>query len=571
MLATAQLPLQQGSSWGTQLFTDSDSANLSGSPKFLPVTEAYQLSAEFVDPQRLRITFEIAPGYYLYKHQIKARWQHHENLTLTLPTGVIKYDEIFEKELEVYYDLLEFEIEHQPASSLLNIGSQGCADAGLCYPPQNQQLEIDDGLIQLIASPLPSTAGADTNPASSAATTTASGLITALLTALLGGIILNLMPCVFPVLSLKTLSLLNSREASHQQHLHGWAYTLGCVVSFCLIAALMFSLREAGQMIGWGFQLQSPWVVASLSYLFVFLGVLLLGNFNLGGNLSGSGQSLTQRSGYSGSFFTGALATLVASPCTAPFMGAALGFAITQPLATGLLIFAALGFGMALPFLLLSYFPKLGQALPKPGPWMHTLKQFFAFPLFFSALWLLWVLGQQSGSEAVIAFTGGALAIAMGLWLWQSEPKSILKRILATLSLIAAVTPFQWLNHGPVTATAALDHNWQPFTQQRLDQLQQSGTPVFVNMTAAWCITCLANEKVALDTQASIAAFDRAGVVKLKGDWTNYNPEITQLLNRFGRNGVPLYLLYSGKPGQQPLILPQILTENLIEEALNRI
>lgn len=388
--------------------------------------------------------------------------------------------------------------------------------------------------------------------------------------ALLGGIILNLMPCVFPVLSLKTLSLLHSHQASHQQHLHGWAYTLGCVLSFCAIAALMFSLRQAGQFIGWGFQLQSPWVVASLSYLFVCLGILLLGNFNFGGSFSGSGQNLTQSNGYSGSFFTGALATLVASPCTAPFMGAALGFAITQPISLGLLTFATLGFGMALPFLVLSYFPSLGRALPKPGPWMHTLKQFFAFPLFFTALWLLWVLSKQSGSDVVIAFVGGSLAIGLGLWLWQSQPFSPIKRTLAVLSLLAALLPFNWLNQPPATTVQALDHNWQPFTQQRLDELRQSGTPVFVNMTAAWCITCLANEKVALDTQASITAFEQAGVVKLKGDWTNYNPEITRLLNQFGRNGVPLYLLYNGQPGNKPAILPQILSESTIKEALNR-
>lgn len=552
--------------WGAQLFTDQ------ATTEFLPVEEAYRLNITETDDQQLQISWEIAPQYYLYQHQLKARWEGSgEQVELQLPAGQYKYDEIFEKELEVYYGWLQYQIPKQIGTLVLH--SQGCADAGLCYPPQSHYFEVSNTGIQAIEPLLPKATEQTQGQNNAIDNSSSLTLLGSLLGALLGGLILNLMPCVFPVLSLKALHLMQSHQAPKQQHLHGWAYTLGCVITFSLIAIIMFALRDAGQWIGWGFQLQSPWVVASLAYLFVIMGLILLADYPIAQGLTGTGQRLTQGSGYRASFFTGALATVVASPCTAPFMGAALGYAITQPTAVGTLIFACLGLGMALPFLALSYFPALARQLPKPGPWMNTLKQFFAFPLFFTALWLLWVLGKQSGSDAVIAFAGGSIAIALGLWLWHSTPHSKLKRSLALLTIVGALLPYQWSNTTAPTQTSqqqALDHNWQPFTQERLQQLVDSGTPTFVNMTAAWCITCLANEKIALNTDASLAAFEDLGIVKLKGDWTNYNPEITKTLNQFGRNGVPLYLLYSGNTGEKPLILPQLLTEDLLIEALNR-
>lgn len=556
-------PAQNNALWGAQLFSDSTT------PEFLPVDQAYKLTTSVTDNQRIQISWDIAPEYYLYQHQLKAVWQESgETVSLQLPAGLNKYDEIFEKELEVYYDWLQYDIPKQNGTLILH--SQGCADAGLCYPPQKHYFEVSNTGIEAIAAPVAQTSR-QTNAQPQSNTSTDFTLIGSLLAALLGGLILNLMPCVFPVLSLKALHLMQSHQAPQQQRMHGWAYTLGCILTFSIIAVIMFVLRDAGQWIGWGFQLQSPWVVATLAYLFVIMGLILLADYPIAQGLTGAGQDLTQGSSYRASFFTGALATVVASPCTAPFMGAALGFAITQPAATGTLVFASLGLGMALPFLALSYFPTLAQSLPKPGPWMNTLKQFFAFPLFFTALWLLWVLGKQSGSDAVIAFIGGAIAIALGLWLWHGTPNSRLKRAVAVMAFGAALLPYQWANTTTSTSQApqALAHNWQPFSQQRLQQLIDSDTPTFINMTAAWCITCLANEKIALDTEASRDAFETLGIVKLKGDWTNYNPEITQTLNQFGRNGVPLYVLYSGKAGTQPVILPQILTEEILIQALH--
>lgn len=574
------------SAWPEETSTTSFSGNLSTNDmvsltndapaSFLEVGEAYQLSGSFQPPQTLNIHWDIADGYYLYQHKL-AFTLNGQPLEHTLPPSSQKYDDYFEKELGVYYRSLDISVAlpDQPSEGSLNlvVSSQGCADAGLCYPPQTQNLQLNGTLLSLVANtpPEPDTSS---NPLSagspSGSGTTLPSYWLALLSALIGGVILNLMPCVFPVLSLKALSLARSQENPHQQHLHGWAYTAGAIATFVAIAAIMLSLRQAGQAIGWGFQLQSPIVVALLAYLFFAMGLALSGFITLGGQLSGSGQSLTEGHSYQSSFFTGALATLVASPCTAPFMGGALGYAVTQPAAIALTIFAALGLGMALPFLLLTYFPSLSRKLPKPGAWMETLKQVLAFPLYLTALWLLWVVGRQTSSDSVVAVIAGATSLAFAAWLWQHQPNRWIQKGLAIIAIAIALLPIATLSEQRQTTNASeLDHGWQPFTQARLQQLQQDQTPTFVNLTADWCITCLANEKTALNTDTTLAAFEQAGIVKLKGDWTHYNPEITQLLSQFGRNGVPLYLLYSGKAGEAPIILPQILRERTVTNAIN--
>ncbi|MBU3069449.1 protein-disulfide reductase DsbD [Aestuariicella sp. G3-2] len=552
-----------------------------GKVSFLPVTEAYQLSASIVDgsllanapaDKMLSLHWDIAPRYYLYQHQLKVVIDG-DSLPLELPEGIEKYDDYFEKELTVYYSSLDLLIplpENADPIRQLTVHSQGCADAGLCYPPLQQQVQIQNNIAKVLTAPGPNNSLTGISTGSSSAAST--GFWLALFGALAGGILLNLMPCVFPVLSLKALSLARSQENPHQQHLHGWAYTLGVIATFVAIATIMLLLRQAGQAIGWGFQLQSPLVVALLAYLFFIMGLGLSGFIQLGGKLSGSGQSLTEGHSYRASFFTGALASVVASPCTAPFMGGALGFAVTQPAPLALTVFAALGFGMALPFLLLTYFPSLSRRLPKPGQWMETLKQLLAFPLFLTALWLLWVVGRQTGSDAVVALSAGALGLSFAAWLWQHQPSRISQKMLAVVVLLASLLPLNNLNpqDSPANGSseAALANQWQPYSQKRLDQLLANGTPTFVNLTADWCITCLANEKVALDTETSINAFEQAGIVKLKGDWTHYNPEITHLLSQFGRNGVPLYLLYSGRENDPPVILPQILRERTITNAI---
>lgn len=553
-----------------------------GKVSFLPVTEAYQLSASIVDgslldnspaDKLLSLHWDIAPGYYLYQHKLKVVLNS-ESQPLDLPGGIEKYDDYFEKELMVYYSSLDLLIplpDYDPKSPQnLTVHSQGCADAGLCYPPQQQLVKLQNDTAEVLAAPTSNPAQAINSSDSDNAGLT--GFWLALFGALAGGILLNLMPCVFPVLSLKALSLARSQENPHQQHLHGWAYTFGVIATFVAIATIMLLLREAGQAIGWGFQLQSPLFVALLAYLFFIMGLGLSGFIQLGGKLSGSGQSLTEGHSYQASFFTGALASIVASPCTAPFMGGALGFAVTQPAPLALTVFASLGFGMALPFLLLTYFPSLSRRLPKPGQWMETLKQVLAFPLFLTALWLLWVVGRQTGSDAVVALCAGALGLAFAAWLWQHQPSRISQKILAAIVALAALMPLSTLNNQDHLSNSsfesALANQWQPYSQNRLDQLLADGTPTFVNLTADWCITCLANEKVALDTETTINAFEQAGIVKLKGDWTHYNPEITHLLSQFGRNGVPLYLLYSGKENEPPVILPQILRERTVTNAI---
>lgn len=274
------------------------------------------------------------------------------------------------------------------------------------------------------------------------------------------------------------------------------------------------------------------------------------------------GQGSTQGNGLRHSFATGVLATVVASPCTAPFMGTALGAALTQPAAVALIIFAGLGFGMALPFLVLSWVPALASRLPRPGAWMETFRQVLAFPLYLTCIWLLWVLGRQVGSDGVAAVLVGLVLIAFAIWLLRR--RSMLRIALAALSLVAALTvvvaPPGQSNEKPL---------WEPFSQQRLDQLLSQRRPVFVNLTADWCITCLANERVALSSDAFATLIEQRGITYLKGDWTNQNPEITALLNANQRNGVPLYLYY--RAGQSaPEILPQILTPGLIQEVLDK-
>lgn len=567
----------------SELFGSSSQNNFEFSDQvsFLPVEEAYRLSGHIErtgDSTHLNLHWDIASGYYLYQHQLKFKLAGVE-ISPELPLGQRKYDEYFERELDVYYHSLDITIAlpNEIAEPLkqkysFNVHSQGCADAGLCYPPQWQQLDIDKDTVSLASTVAPASPTNMSGLTPEADSTVANGsYFWAIIGALLGGVILNLMPCVFPVLSLKALSLARSREHPHQQHIHGWVYTAGAVSTFVAIAAVMLSLRHAGQAVGWGFQLQSPVVVALLAYLFFAMGLTLSGFINFGGKLAGAGQSLTEGHSYRSSFFTGALATVVASPCTAPFMGGALGYAVTQSTFIALSVFAALGFGMALPFLILTYFPSLSQKLPKPGPWMETLKQALAFPLYFTALWLLWVVGRQTNSDLVVLVVTGATALAFAIWLWQHKPARLWQQSLAAAILALALWPLSQLQHAYPEEPRALTHDWQPFTQARLEQLLDSGQPTFVNLTADWCITCLANEKAALDTEATRAAFKESGIVKLKGDWTHYNPEITQLLARFGRNGVPLYLLYSGEPNRKPIILPQILRQQTVIDAIQTV
>jgi thiol:disulfide interchange protein/DsbC/DsbD-like thiol-disulfide interchange protein len=403
-------------------------------------------------------------------------------------------------------------------------------------------------------------------------------ILQAALFALLGGLILNLMPCVFPVLSIKVLSLINhAGQSARQLRLHGLVYTAGVLVTFLGLAGVLLALRAGGAEIGWGFQLQSPITVAVIAYVLFAMGLSLSGVFHFGYSLQAVGGNLAHRTGLSGSFFAGALAVVVATPCTAPFMGTALGFALTQPAVVSLIVFLALGLGLALPFLLLTLAPQLVNRLPRPGSWMETLKQALAFPIYATVAWLMWVLGQQVGPSGLFAAMIGLVLVALGAWsfsIWQTSCTwgRRVAAAVAVASMVTTAVAVAGLQRDQVDASpatqAASAAGIEPFTQRRLDELRAENRPVFVNMTAAWCITCLVNERVALSTEAVKSAFAAGNIAYLKGDWTNRNPEITRILERHGRSGVPLYLLYAG--GDEPVVLPQILTAATVLQEIDR-
>jgi thiol:disulfide interchange protein/DsbC/DsbD-like thiol-disulfide interchange protein len=402
-------------------------------------------------------------------------------------------------------------------------------------------------------------------------------LLTALALALAGGIVLNLMPCVLPVLSVKTLALVRHAEG-HGAALrrHGLVYTVGVLASFAVVAGVLLVLRAGGAQLGWGFQLQSPVFVTLLALVLFALALSLSGVLVIGGRFTGAGQALAGRSGYAGTFFTGALATVAATPCTAPFMGAALGYAVTQSWATALLVFEALGLGLALPFLILTLVPAWRRALPAPGAWMVRLQQLLAFPLYATVAWLVWVVSQQAGPQGVAGALAGLFVIGFAAWLYQASRSAHARwRRAATLAAIALAAVSVALgalagatsSAARVTTTSA---GWEPFSPARLAELRAAGKPVFVNVTAAWCITCLVNERVALGSRAVTDAFARNGVTALKADWTRRDPSITQVLGAFGRNGVPLYLVYPAGAGRPPTVLPQILSETIVLNALDK-
>ncbi len=402
--------------------------------------------------------------------------------------------------------------------------------------------------------------------------------------ALLGGLVLNLMPCVLPVLSIKALALVAHADAGPAAaRRHGLAYTAGVLASFGALAGALLILRAGGEQIGWGFQLQSPLVVTLLAYLFFALALALSGAWLVGGRLVGLGQGLAARPGLAGTFFTGALAAVAATPCTAPFMGVAGGYAVTQPPAAALLVFEALGLGLALPYLALSLVPAWRRRLPRPGAWMEWLKQALAYPLYATAAWLVWVLSRQAGPEALAAALGGLVLIAFAAWLHgrtrDARPHGRRAGSVAAVTAVAAALALGPLvlsapTSAPPAAAATADgpvaERWSP---SRVAELRAQGQPVFVNFTAAWCITCLVNERVALHSPAVAGAFARKGVAYLKADWTSRSPEIASALGSFGRNGVPLYVVYPAATGAAvaapaPIVLPQILSEGTILEAI---
>ncbi len=387
-------------------------------------------------------------------------------------------------------------------------------------------------------------------------------LLLALLGALLGGLILNLMPCVFPVLALKVVGFVHVKDQTTRIK-NGLAYSAGVVLSFLALAALLLGLRAAGEQLGWGFQLQSPAVVAALAALFTLLGLNLAGVFEFGNLLPSRVTVYQAKNPAINAFLSGVLVTAIASPCTAPFMGAALGYAVGLPAAQALAVFASLGIGMALPYLAASMVPAVARALPRPGAWMATFKQLMAFPMFGTAAWLVWVLGQQSGIDGAGALL--ALLVLLALVLWSLTLKGRTRALAATFSIaLGAIGIWTFgqnitrpLELSRLTATAPAD-GWQAWEPSRVVQLTAQGRSVFVEFTAAWCVTCQYNEKTTLSDATVLADIAAKNVTLLRADWTRRDPAITAALTALGRNGVPVYVLY--KAGRAPVLLSEVLT-----------
>jgi len=397
-----------------------------------------------------------------------------------------------------------------------------------------------------------------------------------------GGLILNLMPCVFPVIGLKVLGFArHGSEGSAGSRVGALVFAAGVVVSFWALAGVLLALRAAGEAAGWGFQLQSPLFVAAMALLFVAIALNFSGVYEIGVSATRLGRfdrgAAASAHLLAGSFGSGVLAVLVATPCTAPFMGSALGYTLGSSTLEALVVFTAIGVGMAAPYVLLGLFPAWLRWLPRPGRWMETFRQVLAFPMYATAAWLAWVLGQQAGIDAVLALAIGAVLLALGLWLTGRfvQQGSGGRRGVAAALAVAALALGLWtawprdVGSGAATPMQAGAESiaWQPWSRERVDDALARGRGVFVDFTAAWCVSCQANKRLVLERDAVVSAMAQRGVLRLRGDWTNRDPAITAELARFGRNGVPLYLMY--RPGEpQPQVLPELLTVGLVMDAL---
>jgi thiol:disulfide interchange protein len=403
------------------------------------------------------------------------------------------------------------------------------------------------------------------------------GFGAALLFAFIGGALLNLMPCVFPILSLKVLGFAGHAHSRRALVGGGLAYTAGVVLSFVALAALLIALRAGGEQIGWGFQLQSPGFVAALAVLFTMIALNLAGLFEFGTVLPSGLASARLRHPLADSFLTGVLAVAVASPCTAPFMGAALGFAFTLPAAQSLVLFAVLGLGMALPYLVMSLWPAVARAMPKPGVWMATFKTVMAFPMLATVVWLVWVLGQQTSIDGAAALLAVLVALAFALWAWgRVDSTRVARTVWSALGVALLGASIAWAlptwreaQAAPASASGSTER-WQAWSPERVAALNAEGRTVFVDFTAAWCVTCQVNKRSTLNDAALMADMATARVALLRADWTRRDATISNELSRLGRNGVPVYAIYRAGQGanQQPTLLPELLTVQTVRDAL---
>lgn len=394
--------------------------------------------------------------------------------------------------------------------------------------------------------------------------------------AFIGGLILNLMPCVFPVLFLKGLALVHSgHKELHKLRTHGFVYTAGILVSFWVLVAVLLGLRAAGATLGWGFQFQSPIFLELVAGLLFFLGLSLAGQFEIGLSLTSAGGALAAKQGYTGSFFTGVLAVIVATPCTAPFMGAAIGYALAQPAGVTFAVFTALALGLAAPYFALTLHPAWTRLLPKPGPWMEVLRQAISVPIFITVIWLAWVLAQAYGAAILAALLASFLLLAiagwfLGRWPFKRWSTTVAALILLGVIVISIVAPTKLAVASETSAEHEKSGLWQPWSAQALSRSLAAGQPVFVDFTAKWCLSCQVNERVALSQPEVEQAFQARNVVLMRADWTRHDEAITQALTALGRSGVPAYALYT--PGQsEPVLLPEVLTPGIVTDALDKL
>ncbi len=552
----------------------------------LPEEQAFVFETIALSPTELLARFTMPGNYYLYRDNTRFSIQP-PGLRMAAPAWPAATPHVDDHfgEVAVFFGQIELPITVAPSaagnatSAALSVEFQGCQLDGICYPPMTRQIrfELPAASQEQFAQ---ATAFVDANPYMPSAlkeplvnVPATLGIFGALVLALLGGVILNLMPCVLPVLSLKVLGVAQSGESVAKARSHALWYTLGVLVSFAAVGLAVVALRAAGQALGWGFQLQQPLFVAVLVYVMAAVGLSLSGVFNVGTGLIGVGQGLTSRSGPTGDFFTGVLAVVVASPCTIPLMSPALTYAFSSSALMALLIFLMLGLGLALPFLLIGFVPALASRLPRPGAWMETLKQFLAFPMYLTAIWLLWVLGRQRGVDAVALALAGVTVLALGLWWWERNRyrSSSVPRVVAIALMALSLLPLAQIPRLDPPARAGMvdvDANHVAFSAERLASLRAEGRGVFVDMTADWCITCKANERAVINTDRFRDLLERSNTTLMIGDWTNVDPLINDFLRQYNSPGVPLYVVFrpgEAGPGQ---VLPTVLTHGIVEQAL---
>ncbi|WP_158751848.1 protein-disulfide reductase DsbD [Acidobacterium sp. S8] len=392
--------------------------------------------------------------------------------------------------------------------------------------------------------------------------------------AFIGGMILNLMPCVFPVLFIKGLSLVqSSQQERHKLRAHGWVYTLGILVSFWAVVAVLLVLRAGGRELGWGFQFQSPTFIAIIAMLLFFLGLSLTGMFEVGLTLTSKGSSLAAQHGYAGSFFTGVLAMVVATPCTAPFMGAAIGYALAHSAFVSFIIFTSLALGLAAPYLLLTFNPAWTSLLPRPGAWMEILKQATSIPIFATVIWLLWLFAHSAGLNALAGLLAAFLLLAIAAWIlgrWPAKaPATAAAVVVLVLAVALPVFAVRTFAATPAQASAAHDSNWQPFSPALVEKYRAQGRPVFVDFTASWCLSCQVNERVILSRDDVQKKLRDGNFALIRADWTDADQTITEALNALGRSGVPTYAIYPASAQEQPQVLPEVLTPGIVLDAID--